>query len=90
MLQLGRIDRLIDRHFVDFSGMLEREQLIRLFVSRAKRKEMSYEDYEFRYLPRLRDRVRDHVKQGIFKNENSAYIFQAQYKIGSEFSIGRI
>ena len=91
LLLSGRIDRLIDRYYVDYSGgRLERDQIVRLFTRRAQRKEMSYEEYEFRYLPTLRDRVRDHVKQGMFKNENHAYLFQAQHEIGPEFRAGRI
>ena len=88
-LLLGRVDRLIDRHYVDYSGALGRDQIVELFTRRAKRKEMSYEEYEFGYLPVLRDRVRDYVKQGVFKNENHAYIFQAQHEIGPEFRMGR-
>ncbi len=88
-LLLGRIDRLIDRHYVDYSGALGRDQIVELFTRRAKRKEMSYEEYEFRYLPALRDSVRDHVKQGLFNNENHAYIFQAHHEIGPEFRMSR-
>lgn len=29
---------------------------------------MSYEEYEFRYLPRLRERVRELVKQSLFEH----------------------
>ena len=87
LLQLGRIDRLIDQHYVDFSGALDRDELIALFTRRAQRKEMSYEDYEFRYLPKLREKVRDLVKQGIFENENRAYIFQAHHNLDSDFNV---
>ena len=83
LLLLGRIDRLIDRYHVDYSGA--GDQITGLFTRRAKRKEMSYVEYEFHYLPTLRDRVRAHVKQGFFKNENEAYIFQAHREIGPEF-----
>ncbi len=89
LLQLGRIDRLIDRYYVDYSGALGRDQIVKLFTRRAQRKEMSYEEYEFGYLPALRDRVRDHVKQGIFKNENHAYVFQAQHEMGPEFRMSQ-
>ena len=77
LLQLGRIDRLIDRFYADFSGKLDRDQLVALFTRRAQRREMSYEDYEFRYLPRMRERVREFVRQGVYENENSAYIHLA-------------
>lgn len=89
LLQFGRIDRLIDRYYVDFSGVLDREELIALFTRRAQRKEMSYEDYEFRYLPRLREKVRDLVKQGLFENEDRAYIFQAHHNLDSDFNVVR-
>lgn len=89
LLQTGRIDRLIDRYYVDFAGTLGRDELIELFARRAQRKEMSYEDYEFRYLPTLRERVRGLVKQGVFENENRAYIFQAHHNLDSHFDFAR-
>ena len=42
---------------------------------------MTYEDYEFSYLPGLRDRVRELVDQGICKDENRAYIYQSHNNI---------
>lgn len=90
LLLLGRIDRLIDRYYVDFSGTLEKQELIALFTSRARRKEMSYENYEFRYIPQLRSRVRDAVRQGQFENENQAYIFQAHYKVNAGLEVDNI
>lgn len=89
LLQLGRIDRLIDRYYVDFSGELDRDELVALFTRRAQRREMSYEDYEFRYLPRLRERVREFVKRGVCENENHAYIYQAHYNFDPDLGIVR-
>lgn len=89
LLLLGRIDRLIDRYYVDFSGTLEREELIALFTNRAQRKELSYEDYEFRYIPRLGEKVRDLVKLGIFENENRAYIYQAHHNVDPDLDVVR-
>ena len=86
LLLFGRIDRLINRHYVDYSGALNRERLIELFTDRARRREMSYEDYEFRYLPGLQENVRDLVDRGIFENENRAYVFQARHKVDLELN----
>ena len=87
LLQLGRIDRLIDHYYVDFSGELDRDELVTLFTRRAQRREMSYEEYEFRYLPRLRERVRELVSQGVCENENHAYIYQAHHDLGPDLGI---
>ena len=77
MIHLGQFDRLIRNHYVDFSGEGTVEELSALFERRAKRKEMTYEHYEFRYLPGLRQRVRELVRRGICKDENQAYIYQS-------------
>lgn len=81
MLHLGRFDRLIRSHYVDFSGKRNAEELSTLFERRAKRKEMTYEQYEFHYLPGLRRRVRELVGRGICKDENQAYIHQAHHNL---------
>ena len=82
MLQLGKFKELISNHFVDFSkdsGAISAnvDELSKLFESRAKRKEMSYEEYEFTYLPALRSRVRKLVDDGVCPDENRAYIYQS-------------
>ena len=77
MMYLGQFDRLIRDHYVNFSGNRTVEELSTLFERRAKLKEMTYEDYEFRYLPGLRHRVRDLVSRGICKDENQAYVYQS-------------
>ena len=81
MIYLGQFDRLIRDHYVDFSGGGDVEELSALFERRAKRKEMSYEHYEFRYLPGLRRRVRELVRRGICKDENQAYIYQSHHNL---------
>ena len=48
---------------------------------------MSYEDYEFRYLPRLREGVRELVRRGVCENENRAYIYQAHHNLGPDLGI---
>ncbi len=87
LLQLGRIDRLIDLYYVDFSGEMDRDELVALFTRRAQRKEMSYEDYEFRYLPQLRKKVHALVKRGECQNENRAYIYQAHHNLDPDLGI---
>ena len=89
LLLIGRIDKLIDQYYVDFSGEKSRDELVALFTRRARCKEMSYVDYEFRYLPALRERVRDLVKRGSFENENRAYIFQANHKCHPDFGVAK-
>ena len=75
---LGRFDTLIRNHYVDYSqGTLSQDELADLFERRAQRKEMSYEEYEFSYLPQLRESVEELVSSGVCVNENSAYVYQA-------------
>ena len=77
MMHLGRFEELIRKHYVDFGGDASVEELAQLFERRAKRREMSYEEYEFGYLPTLRQRVRELVASGVCPDENRAYIHQA-------------
>lgn len=80
LMILGRFDTLVRNHYVDFSeGDMSTEELADLFERRARRKEMSYESYEFGYLPRLRESVGELVSSGVCVNENSAYIHQAHH-----------
>lgn len=88
MMQLGRFDTLIRNHYVDCAGDLAPEQLAELFECRARRTEMSYEDYEFGYLPNLRDTARELVKRGVCENENRAYIHQAHCNLQSDLNVG--
>ena len=77
MMYLGQFEKLIRNHFVDFSGNCDVRELVCLFERRAKRREMRYEEYEFDYLPGLRQRVRELVRDGTCADENRAYIYQA-------------
>ncbi|MCY4228013.1 MAG: fatty acid desaturase [Gammaproteobacteria bacterium] len=79
MLHMGKFKELISRHYVDFSDKeaTNVDELAELFEDRAKRREMSYEEYEFTYLPTLRSRVRKLVQDGVCPDENRAYIYQA-------------
>ena len=81
MMVLGQYDRLIRDHYVDYSGNGTVEELSKLFERRAKRREMTYEQYEFGYLPGLRNRVRELVTGGVCKDENQAYIYQSHHNI---------
>ena len=81
MIYSGQFDRLIREHYVDFSGKGSVKELATLFEQRARRREMTYEHYEFDYLPGLRDRARRLVKNGNCRNENQAYVYQSHHKI---------
>ena len=87
MMHFGQFDRLIREYHVDFAGDLAADELVALFERRAKRREMSYEEYEFRYLPGLRQRVRELVRRGICKGESQAYVYQAHRNIQSDLSV---
>ena len=87
LMQLGQFDRLIDKYYVDCSGTVERDELVALFKRRAQRREMSYEDYEFRYRRRLGGVVRDRVAQGDFTSENRAYVFQAHHNVDHDLRV---
>ena len=81
MTYLGQFDKLIRNHYVNYGGDGTVEELAALFQRRAQRREMDYEDYEFGYLPNLRDRVRELVAKGVCPDENRAYIYQAHHNL---------
>lgn len=87
MVHFGQFDRLIRNHYVNFSGDLTVDELSDLFKRRAQRREMSYEDYEFRYLPGLRSSVRELVRRGVCKDENRAYVFQATHNLQCDLTV---
>ena len=87
LMQLDQFDRLIDQYYVDRAGTLSRDELVALFRRRARRREMSYEEYEFRYLPRLRRAVRRRVERGDFTSENRAYVFQAHHDVDHDLNV---
>lgn len=83
MVYLEQFDKLVRDHYVDFANDMNEKELAALFEQRAKRTEMSYEEYEFDYLPRLRERVRELVKRGVCKTENEGYRYQALHHFGA-------
>ena len=72
---------------MDFAGDLSRDELKDLLSTRAKRKEMDYEDYEFRYLPNLRATARELVRRGTCKTENQAYVYQSHHNVQFDLSV---
>lgn len=72
-----QFNKLARQHYVDFSGNLNTQQIAELLERRAKRKEIDYEDYEFGYLPNLKDTVGRLVRNNICSNEQQAYVYQA-------------
>ena len=89
MMHVGQFKRLIQRHYVDFAGDLSLDELAALFERRAKRTEMSYQEYEFRYLPGLRPRVRELVRRGTCRDENQAYVYQAHCNLQCDLTVAR-
>jgi len=88
LMILGRFDVLIRNHYVDYSnGALSQEELADLFRRRARRTEMSYEEYEFQYLPRLRESVKELVRSGVCASENSAYVYQAHCNLQCDLKL---
>ena len=87
MTHLGQFDSLIRKHYVDFAGGIPPERLAELFERRAKRTEMSYLEYEFHYVPHLREKVRELVRRGVCENEDRAYVYQAHRNLQSDLSI---
>lgn len=87
MINFSQFDRLIREHYVDFAGDLSADELAALFERRAKRREMSYEEYEFRYLPGLRQRVGELVRRGTCGGENRAYVYQAHCNLQCDLTV---
>jgi len=50
---LKDFDKLAD-HYVDYSGKMKKAEIMAMLKERAVRKEMSYYDYEFKWLPALK------------------------------------
>lgn len=77
-----RFRKLAQRHYLDFSGDLDVDQIERLLEIRASRKEIDYEHYEFRYLPQLEATVKKLVRNKICGNVQQAYVYQAHRNHG--------
>lgn len=88
-IHLGQFEMLVDDHYVDYAGDLDREGLVALLRTRARRKEMDYEDYEFRYLPNLRATAEELVRRGTCRSLNQAYIYQAHHNVQFDLSVPR-
>jgi hypothetical protein len=78
---LKQFAMLAEKHYVDYSGDLSVEEIAHLLEERAKRKEMSYEEYEFSYLPGLRATAEDLVRRGTCRDLNHAYRYQAHHDV---------
>ena len=78
---LGKFDVLAEKQYIDYSGKLSVKEIADMLEERAKRKEMSYEEYEFSYLPSLRSSAEALVQQGTCANLNEAYRYQAHHHI---------
>ena len=72
---------IADRHYVDFSGQLSSEEVALMLEKRAKCVEMSYEQYEFEYLPRIHDTVNELVRRGTCANVSQAYRYQSRHNL---------
>ena len=72
---------IAEKHYVDFSGKLTTDEIARMLEHRAKRVEMSYEDYEFSYLPKIQDTVEELVRRGTCATLSQAYRYQARHKL---------
>ncbi|GAB5363902.1 hypothetical protein AAMO2058_000923300 [Amorphochlora amoebiformis] len=46
--------KLLAQHYVDFTEKMSQEEIIDMLKTRAVRKEISYYDYEFKWLPKLK------------------------------------
>ena len=73
--------RIAEKHYVDYSGKLTPEEIALMLEQRAKRVEMSYEDYEFEYLPRIRETTEELVRRGTCANLSQAYRYQAHHNL---------
>ncbi len=88
MTILGRFDTLARNHYVDYSnGSVSQDKLADLFRRRAQRTEMSYEEYEFQYRPRLQALAAELVRRGVCANYNSAYVYQAHCNLQSDLTL---
>ena len=81
LMLLKRWTTIAEKHYVDYSGELSTDEIARMLEQRAKRKEMSYEDYEFAYLPRIGETTEDLVRRGVCANISQAYRYQAHHNL---------
>ncbi len=76
-IYFGRFKKLAEQHYLDLTGNLNVDEIAELLKTRATRKEMDYEDYEFGYLFNLESTVSQLVRNNICPNEQKAYVYQA-------------
>lgn len=81
LMLLKRWRAIAEKYYVDYSGQLSTEEIARMLEERAKRKEMSYDDYEFSYLPRIGETTEDLVRRGVCANISQAYRYQAHHNL---------
>ena len=65
---------------MDYSGKLSPQDAAALLRERAARVEMSYEEYEFDFLPNIRSRARALVTSGVCDSMERAYKHLAHHK----------
>eukprot|EP00292_Cryptomonas_paramecium_P003244 CAMPEP_0113724580 /NCGR_PEP_ID=MMETSP0038_2-20120614/39176_1 /TAXON_ID=2898 /ORGANISM="Cryptomonas paramecium" /LENGTH=624 /DNA_ID=CAMNT_0000654533 /DNA_START=78 /DNA_END=1953 /DNA_ORIENTATION=- /assembly_acc=CAM_ASM_000170 len=80
LILLQKWELLAEKHFIDHSGKLSKCEIVALLKERAVRKEMSYEEYEFEYLPKFRDHAMALVSSGKCANVMAAYKYLAHHK----------
>ena len=83
----GHSVTIAEKHYVDYAGKLGTEEIARLLEERAKRKETSYEEYEFRYLPALRASADELVRRGTCRSVSNAYAYQAHHNVQFDLSV---
>jgi hypothetical protein len=88
-MHLNQFEMLVDRYYVDYANDLDRDALATLLRERARRKEMDYEDYEFRYLRSLPGTAAELVRRGTCKSPNQAWIYQAHHNVQFDLSVQR-
>mmetsp|Transcript_14432 Transcript_14432/g.35301 ORF Transcript_14432/g.35301 Transcript_14432/m.35301 type:complete len:488 (-) Transcript_14432:397-1860(-) len=69
----GLWDKLAKDYYVDYSGTLSTEEIAKMLEERASRIEMTYEEYEFDFLPTLRQRAEALVAKGTCKTVEQAF-----------------
>jgi len=60
-------------HYVDYSGKMTQAEIATMLETRAKRKEMTYEEYEFDFLPTIRQRAEALVAEGVCTTVEQAF-----------------
>ncbi len=78
---LNKWQMIAEKHYVDYSAELSTDEIAHMLEERAKRVEMPYEEYEFRYLPRIREVAEGLVQRGTCANLGQAYRYQARYNL---------